>query len=106
MSMKVMMHFHINTVESSRNMTSKFPKIIIGGDSLKENLNKIHNQLKNKNTGGLILQSASRDNNLKLCLTFLHLLYNESEWKEGRFKLSNDNKNSQFTVTLSKKQIE
>jgi hypothetical protein len=34
-------------------MTSKFPKIIIGGDSLKENLNKIHDKLKNKNTGGI-----------------------------------------------------
>jgi hypothetical protein len=87
-------------------MTSKFPKIIIWGDNLKENLNKIHDKLKNKNTGGLILQSSSRDNNLKLCLTFLHLLYNESEWKAGKFKLSHDNKDAQFIVTLSKKQIE
>ncbi len=84
-------------------MASKFPKIIITGDGLKENLTKIHDKLKNKNSGGLILQSSSRDNNQKLYHLFDHLLYNGDGWKDGRFKRCDDNGKSKLKVILSKK---
>jgi len=80
------------------------PVIIIKGGDLKENLNFINNKLsksKNKNIERLILQSSSRQNNLKLCYIALYLLYNR-EWKEGRFKIYNARGRANFRILLSK----